>query len=273
MVRATYSDHVRILNFYDVNVPKSKRLAKDAAEKLIGQKLCNCINAVGKNRRTSKRRKTRSKTRKYNKGAAIAICRNSVLRRKGVINHRFTCKKKKALVASKEGAMLMKIKKNDIRKGDARKNDRTRKKMNGGTNAMNTRQQIIDKNRNNNNVTLITDVKEKERIWNEHGYPSFMANKAFDDELSYGKKVSKYLGDMKYLIYKIEVGTQVKYDIYDIESCSNSNGDCEPFTVGDISTSDNPWARREKTTSPTSVSDDHSQNPQTGRKRKYLENW
>ena len=51
MVNANYSDHKRILEFYKMRVPRSKRQAKMNAEKIIAKKLCECIKGVTKQTR------------------------------------------------------------------------------------------------------------------------------------------------------------------------------------------------------------------------------
>lgn len=115
MSATTYKDHVRILEFYKMRVPRSVRQAKMDAERVLSSKLCRCIRAVkgtrkGTGKGTGKgTRKGTSKgvgkgkgrnTRKYSIGASTAICRSAVLLKKGVTASRFTCKKKPRLIAT-----------------------------------------------------------------------------------------------------------------------------------------------------------------------------
>lgn len=111
MAPTRYSDHVRILEFYKMNVPKSRHQAKTDAEKIIGTKLCRCIKSVTKSmsRKPTIRGRTRAQTKKNNELASIGICRSAVLQRKGVSNYRFTCKKKYSLLPGKNGDFLKKV--------------------------------------------------------------------------------------------------------------------------------------------------------------------
>lgn len=113
MAPPSYTDYVKILAFYKMNIPKSKRRAKLDAEAILGRKLCRCIKSVTKSKR------------KYREGAAIAICRKSVLQRKGVSNNRFTCKKRYSLLPGKNGDILKKIVPRVTPKKTTRRNVRT----------------------------------------------------------------------------------------------------------------------------------------------------
>ena len=43
MSQLTINDYKHILEFYNKPIPKSKRLLKSQAEKIIANKLCRCI--------------------------------------------------------------------------------------------------------------------------------------------------------------------------------------------------------------------------------------
>lgn len=101
MSATTYKDHVRILEFYKMRVPRSARQAKMDAERVLASKLCRCIRAVKGTRKGTRKGAGKGKgrnTRKYSIGASTAICRSAVLLKKGVTASRFTCKKKPRLI-------------------------------------------------------------------------------------------------------------------------------------------------------------------------------
>ena len=41
------ADYKKILEYYEKPIPKSKRLLKMSAEKIMSEKLCRCIKKVG----------------------------------------------------------------------------------------------------------------------------------------------------------------------------------------------------------------------------------
>jgi len=76
-------DYHSILTFYKVPLEgKTRKTRRNLAEQLLATKLCRCIKKVAR----------KSKTRKGNR--AIAICRESVIKRKGYRIKKFTCKKR-----------------------------------------------------------------------------------------------------------------------------------------------------------------------------------
>jgi hypothetical protein len=85
----TNKDYVNILKFYKLDVPRSKRLLKIAAEKVLNDKLCKCIKKVD------------SKNEKKNEKKSIAICTKSIFQNKGLRRGKFTCKKKRTLQMTK----------------------------------------------------------------------------------------------------------------------------------------------------------------------------
>lgn len=81
----TNKDYINILKFYKLAVPRSKRLLKIAAERVLNDKLCKCIKKVDyKNEKKS-----------------IAICTKSIFQNKGIKRGKFTCKKKRTLSMTK----------------------------------------------------------------------------------------------------------------------------------------------------------------------------
>lgn len=76
-------DYHSILRFYNVPLgKKTRKTRRNLAEQLLATKLCRCIKKVAR----------KNKTRKETK--AIAICRDSVIKRKGYRMKKFTCKKR-----------------------------------------------------------------------------------------------------------------------------------------------------------------------------------
>ena len=97
MNKITDDDYKKILEFYKINIPKSKRVLKMKAEKILAIKLCRCIKKVDIE----------------NEARSIGICTKTVLNRKGLTRGKFKCKGKQTVSFSK-----------------ARKNGKTRKNKN-----------------------------------------------------------------------------------------------------------------------------------------------
>jgi len=83
MSELTNKDYRRILEFYNKNIPKSNRLLKEEAEKIISSKLCRCIKKVSHVDKDEKQ--------------AIGICSKTVINNKGFARGKFTCKKKQSI--------------------------------------------------------------------------------------------------------------------------------------------------------------------------------
>ena len=79
-IRLNATDYKKILEYYKLKVPTRSTLnnLKKRAEKALVKKICNC---------TKKLKSQMSETK------AIGVCANSVLKRKNLMYHRFTCKK------------------------------------------------------------------------------------------------------------------------------------------------------------------------------------
>jgi len=85
MNKITDNDYKKILEFYKISIPKSKRLLKIQAEKILATKLCRCIKKVGLE----------------NESKAIGICTKTILNRKGFTRGKFKCKGKSSILFSK----------------------------------------------------------------------------------------------------------------------------------------------------------------------------
>lgn len=108
------NDYVKILEYYKVDTKtygRNKQKLKQMAEDLLATKLCKCIKKVGK---TSN--KENDETR------AIAICKNSVLKKKNLKNFGFTCKKRAKFVPKKNSSKnLVKMKRAITRRKRSKK--------------------------------------------------------------------------------------------------------------------------------------------------------
>jgi hypothetical protein len=98
MNKITNEDYIKILEFYKINIPKSKRLLKLRAEKILAIKLCRCIKKVDIE----------------NEAKSIGICTKTVLNRKGLTRGKFKCKGKQTVSFSKtiKSRKTRKIRKN-----------------------------------------------------------------------------------------------------------------------------------------------------------------
>ena len=77
----TNKDYISILNYYKINIPKSKILIKKQAEKIMAEKLCKCIKKIDK----------------QNEAKSIGICTKTIFNRKGYTRGQFQCKKKQTV--------------------------------------------------------------------------------------------------------------------------------------------------------------------------------
>ena len=81
MTELTNNDYKHILEFYKETIPKSNRLLKLQAERLLANKLCRCIKKVDKK----------------NEARAIGICSKTIINNKGFIRGKFNCKGKSTI--------------------------------------------------------------------------------------------------------------------------------------------------------------------------------
>ena len=85
MSQLTINDYKHILEFYKKPIPKSKRLLKMQAEKILANKLCRCIKKIDK----------------QNEARSIGICTKTVINNKGFKRGKFTCKKRETIQLNK----------------------------------------------------------------------------------------------------------------------------------------------------------------------------
>jgi hypothetical protein len=79
------NDYKKILEYYKQQIPRSARLVKINAEKIIATKLCRCIKKVDT----------------QNEARAIGICSKTILNRKGFTRGKFKCKGKASIQLTK----------------------------------------------------------------------------------------------------------------------------------------------------------------------------
>jgi transposase len=87
------NDYRQILEYYNQKIPKSARLIKLNAEKILADKLCRCIKKI----------EFKQESR------AIGICTKGIINNKGLIRGKFTCKGKRTI-------NIRKMKKNNTKK-------------------------------------------------------------------------------------------------------------------------------------------------------------
>lgn len=84
----TKNDYEKILNYYNIpfSSSESSKQIKNKAEQILAEKLCKCIKKV----------KDSSETE--DESRAVAICNDTIFRRKGIRHSAFTCKTKPRLL-------------------------------------------------------------------------------------------------------------------------------------------------------------------------------
>lgn len=92
----TDKDYVSILKYYNINIPKSKRLLKKQAEKIVAKKLCKCIKKIGL----------------INETKSIGICTKTIFNSKGYTRGQFQCKNKQSVKFRKTSKSNIKTRKN-----------------------------------------------------------------------------------------------------------------------------------------------------------------
>jgi len=90
----TKNDYVSILTFYNLNIPKSKRMLKNQAEKIMASKLCKCIKKINSK----------------NEAKSIGICTKTIFNNKGYTRGKFQCKKTQSVKFRKTNIVLNKNK-------------------------------------------------------------------------------------------------------------------------------------------------------------------
>lgn len=84
-VELTNNDYTDILHFYKMRIPRSSRLLKQQAEKIIANKLCKCIKKLDPK----------------NEAKSIGICTKTIINNKGYKRGTFKCKPRRTVKLSK----------------------------------------------------------------------------------------------------------------------------------------------------------------------------
>lgn len=100
----TKTDYMDILKYYKINSKNlSKKQIKNQAENILATKLCRCIKKIDGYPENEKK--------------GIAICTNSILKKRGIKNYGFKCKgTPKFLNKKKTNKKLFKINKRKTRR-------------------------------------------------------------------------------------------------------------------------------------------------------------
>ena len=85
MSQLNNNDYKLILEYYKKEIPKSKRMLKINAQKILAEKLCKCIKKIDSK----------------NESKSIGICTKNVINRKGFTRGKFNCKGKRSITIKK----------------------------------------------------------------------------------------------------------------------------------------------------------------------------
>ena len=85
MNKITDNDYKKILEFYKIPIPKSKRLLRQQAENILSEKLCRCIK----------------KLEPEYEAKSLAICTKTIFNRKNLKRGKFNCKGKSSVKIQK----------------------------------------------------------------------------------------------------------------------------------------------------------------------------
>ena len=85
MTNLTDLDYKKILNYYNITIPKSKKNIHLEAKKIMAEKLCRCIKKVDIK----------------NKSKSIGICTKNIFNRKKFTRGKFKCKGKATVTFKK----------------------------------------------------------------------------------------------------------------------------------------------------------------------------
>ena len=82
----TDNDYIKILQYYNKPIPKTKRILKIEAEKILAAKLCRCIKKLDPT----------------NEAKSIGICTKTIFVNKGLSRGKFKCKGKPTVKITKK---------------------------------------------------------------------------------------------------------------------------------------------------------------------------
>ena len=99
--KVTNSDYSKILNYYNIDIPKNRQDLKQRAEDLLALKLCSCIKKVGGPK---------------NEARAIGVCTRTIFKRKGLKRDSFKCKNGRNISFKKSKRGMLPIERNKTKK-------------------------------------------------------------------------------------------------------------------------------------------------------------
>ncbi len=79
--RLTNNDYVRILNYYNKPIPKTRQRIKQESEKILAEKLCKCIKKLDPE----------------HEAKSIGICTKTIFNKRGLTRGKFKCKKNRTV--------------------------------------------------------------------------------------------------------------------------------------------------------------------------------
>ena len=85
MYELSNTDYKSILDYYNMPIPKSRRLIKLNSEKILADKLCKCIKKIESSEEAK----------------SIGICTKTIFNRKGLTRGDFKCKGKNSVIIKK----------------------------------------------------------------------------------------------------------------------------------------------------------------------------
>jgi hypothetical protein len=85
MTELNINDYKQILEYYNKDIPKSSRLLKQNAEKILSEKLCKCIKKLDP----------------IHEARSIGICTKTIFKRRGLTRGKFSCKGKRNITIKK----------------------------------------------------------------------------------------------------------------------------------------------------------------------------
>ena len=72
-------DYIKILEYYNISIPKNNKNLKEKAETILANKLCGCIKKIGASIE--------------NEPKSIGICTKTIFNKRNMKIGKFTCKK------------------------------------------------------------------------------------------------------------------------------------------------------------------------------------
>jgi len=103
----TREDYETILKYYKIKIPTNLKKLKSLAEDVLANKLCRCIKKV-------------KKTTSLSEKATIAVCNNSIFKKRKLKYNKFSCKNEYKLLKNRKTrrslSKIGKIKFNKTRK-------------------------------------------------------------------------------------------------------------------------------------------------------------